>query len=407
MNQRTKVVFWLVGLCFLASLVWTAHPAPAQQAKKEIIVGGDLPMSGALAMIGPERKWAYEQAVKDINKRGGIYVKEYGKKLPVRLVVVDDESDPGKAAAAIERLIKRTKADLLLSGETGPHAAIPGLVTAEKYRRYFHATTIWIPDFLRYNPQWSTMFFFDPAQGGATASEIYNSVPEDQRPTKPALFMEDSSDGKIIGDLIGAADEKAGYKIALRQSMGLGAKDFSAQILKAKAAGVDAIAIFADPSDTITLIRQMKQNDFSVKFFQGWKGTWSTEFQKALGKDSDYVLSDGFWSEDYPFPGAKELGERYYKQYGKHSVGIGMYYALCQILWQAVEKAGTLDGAKVRQAVLANEFDTVMGKVKYDEKGIALFRQPVFQWMNGKRNLVYPFDLTKYKVKVAPPWDKR
>jgi len=84
-----------------------------------------------------------------------------------------------------------------------------------------------------------------------------------------------------------------------------------------------------------------------------------------------------------------------------------MYYALCQILWQAVEKAGTLDGAKIRQAVLANEFVTVNGKVKYDDKGIAIFRMPVFQWMNGKQELVYPFDLTKYKVKVAPPWDKR
>jgi branched-chain amino acid transport system substrate-binding protein len=66
-----------------------------------------------------------------------------------------------------------------------------------------------------------------------------------------------------------------------------------------------------------------------------------------------------------------------------------------------------LDGAKVRQAVLANEFDTVMGKVKYDEKGIAIFRQPVFQWWNGKQELVYPFELTKYKAKIAPPWDKR
>ena len=406
-ERELKMVFWLVCLCFLASLVLTVQPVLAQKAKKEILVGGDLPLSGPMAMIGGERKWAYEQAVKDINKAGGINVKEYGKKLPVRLTIVDDESDPGKAAAAVERLIKRTNADLLLSGETGPQAVIPGMVTAEKYHRYFHATTIWIPDFLKYNPKWTTMYFFDPVQGGATGFEIYNSLPQDQRPKKVSLFLEDSSDGVILGDLMAGHAEKFGYKIELRESMGLGAKDFSSQVIKAKSAGVDAILLFANPSETVTLVRQMKQENFSVKFFQGYKGCWPTEFYKALGKDADYILTDGFWSEDYPFPGAKELGERYYKEFGKHSVTVGMYYAWCQILWQAVEKAGTLDGAKIRQAVLANEFQTVNGKVKYDDKGMAIFKMPVFQWVGGKQELVYPFELTKYKVKVAPPWDKR
>ncbi len=407
MKRRMGMVWWIVALFIFCCVVVAGGPALAQKSKKEIVIGTDLPLSGALAMVGGDHRWGYDQAVKDINKAGGIFIKEYGKKLPVRLIVVDDETDPGKAAAAVERLIKRNNVDLLLSGETGPFAVIPGLVTAEKYHKYFHATTIWIPDFLRYNPKWSTMYFFDPNQGAATAFEIYNSMPEDQRPKKIGLFMEDSSDGKIIGDLMAGHAEKYGYKIEARESMGFGAKDFSPQVLKAKAAGVDAILLFANPSDTITLIRQMKQNNFSVKFFQGWKGTWPNEFYQALGKDADYILTDGFWSEEYPYPGAKELGQRYQKEHKKHSVTVGMYYALCQILWQAVEKAGTLDGTKVRQAVLSNEFDTVMGKVKYDEKGIALFRQPVFQWMGGKQELVYPFDLAKYKVKIAPPWDKR
>lgn len=407
MNRRMKMVLWLVCLSFFFSLVWTAQPVLAQKAKKEIHVGTHLPISGPLAMVGVEHRWGYDQAVKDINKAGGIFVKEYGKKLPVRITVVDDETDPGKAAAAVERLIKRTNVDLLLSGETGPHAVIPGIVTAEKYHRYYHATTIWIPDFLKYKPQWSTMYFFDPVVGSATPFEIFNTLPPDQRPKNPALFLEDTSDGTLMAGLLTDLGKKYGYEITLKESMGIGAKDFSTQVIKAKSAGADAILLFANPSETVTLVRQMKQNNFSVKFFMGWKGTWANEFYKALGKDADYIFCDGFWSEDYPYPGAKELGERYTKEFKKHSVTVGMYYALAQILWQAVEKAGTLDSAKVRQAVLANEFDTVMGKVKYDEKGIATFRQAVFQWANGKQELIYPLDLAKHKVKPIPPWDKR
>jgi hypothetical protein len=34
--------------------------------------------------------------------------------------------------------------------------------------------------------------------------------------------------------------------------------------------------------ETVTLVRQMMENKFSVKSFQKWKGTCATEFQKAV-----------------------------------------------------------------------------------------------------------------------------
>jgi branched-chain amino acid transport system substrate-binding protein len=170
---------------------------------------------------------------------------------------------------------------------------------------------------------------------------------------------------------------------------------------------VDTLLVFAGVPESIALVRQMKKQNLSVKYFQGVKGTWPWPFYEALGRDSDYVLMDGFWSMDYPFEGAKELGERYYKETGKYSVAIGMYYALCQTLWQAIEKAGTLDDLKVRQAVLDNEFSTVNGKVKYDNKGVALFPPADFQWWHGKQLVIFPFELTEHKLRQAPPWDKR
>jgi branched-chain amino acid transport system substrate-binding protein len=151
----------------------------------------------------------------------------------------------------------------------------------------------------------------------------------------------------------------------------------------------------------------MKESKLNVKYMHGWKGTWAGEFWSALGKDAQYILCDGFWSMDFPYPGAKELGERYVKKFNKYSLSIGALYGLCQILWTAIEKAGTLDSAKVREAVLANEFETVMGKVKYGKDGVAVFLSIAGQWWDGKQMLVYPFDRTTWKVKIAQPWDKR
>ncbi|MBW1783383.1 MAG: amino acid ABC transporter substrate-binding protein [Deltaproteobacteria bacterium] len=404
MKKSMAILYLLVSFCLLSTLLATGGPA---MAKEQILIGAHLPLSGSGASMGAEQKWAYNLAVADINKAGGIYVKEYDKKLPVKLIIMDDESEPMKAASAVAKLIKQKKVDLILSGQRGAYGVIPGMITAEKFKKYYHGTVIWFPDFLKNNFQWCTVYFFDIGQGATIPYEVWNSLPEDQRPKKPAIFMEDTTDGSQMGGGLTALAGKYGYTIALRETMPLGGKDFSKSILRAKSKGVDAILCMANAPEAITLLKQMKKLNLNVKFFQGWKGTWQTQFQKTMGKDAEGVFCDGFWSMDFPFPGAKELGKRHYAQYKRNSVSIGLYYALCQILWQAIEKSGSLDGAKVRQAVLDNEFDTVMGKVDYNEKGVAVFPLANFQWKDGKRVVVYPFDRASAKAVPMKPWNQR
>jgi branched-chain amino acid transport system substrate-binding protein len=404
MRKRSRKQFWLVFLCLFASMLWFVGPA---MAKEEIIVGAHLSLSGPAAGQGANQKWAYEQAVKDINAAGGVFVAEYGKKLPVRLIVIDDETSGPKAAAAVTQLIQQKKADFLLSGESGAVTVIAGMVTAEKYQRYYHATGVWMPDFLKHNFKWSTMYFFDIGQGATVAYEVWNSLPADQRPKKPAIFVEANTDGEQMGHGLTALAEKYGYKVALKESIVVGSKDFSLQLKHAKSQGVDAILVMGNLPEMVVLVSQMKQMNFSVKYFQGWKGTWQNEFWQILGKDAEGVLCDGFWSMDFPFAGARELGEKYYQDHQQNSVSVGMYYALCQNLWQAIEKTGTLDGAKVRQAVIDNSFDTVMGTVDYDERGVALFPLANFQWRNGRHAVVYPFDRANTTLRPMVPWDER
>jgi branched-chain amino acid transport system substrate-binding protein len=401
-------MLWLGSVCFVVALVLAVQPAHAAKERREIVIGAPLSLSGVQAAVVMHQKFAYERAVADVNKNGGIFVKEYNKKLPVRLVIVDDQSQETKVVAAVERLVKRDKVDMLLSGQTGSIATVPGMVAAEKLKTYYQAVVMWPQEFVTHNPKWSTLFFFDPKAGAAAMTyKVWQALPEDQRPKKPAVISEDSQDGKIVGDGWEAVGAQFGYKFAPRDALTMGAKDFTSQVLKAKEAGVDAIFCLADTPQIVTFIRQSKENKYNFKWFQGFKGTWSPDFYKAMGKDGDYVFCDGFWSMDFPYKGAKELGEAWHKQFGTYSVTTGLFYANCQILFNAIEKAGTLDGQKIRQAVLSNIHDTVMGPVKYDEKGIALFNAPDFQWFNGKQELIYPLELAKWKVKPIPPWDNR
>jgi branched-chain amino acid transport system substrate-binding protein len=398
---RVNTVLLFVVLCFV--VFGTVKAAE----KKEIVVGLTMCLTGPQAAPGADAKWAYEQAVADINKTGGIPVKEYGKKLPVKLIIADDESDAGKAAAGVEKLIKLDKVDLLLPTNSTP-LVIASCITAEKYKKYLHGTACIIPPWLQQKFQWSTLFFFDLNQFSIIPYEILKSFPPSDKVERPALLMDDTADGKAMGGLLRAGAEKAGYKFVVDEPWAVGAKDYSSQIIKLKEKNVDAIIILGTSADCITFFRQMKENKLSVKFFYGIKGTWQAEFWKALGKDAQYVLSDGHWSENFAYPGAKELGKRYYDKFEKQSVGVGYRYANAQTLWQAIERAGTLDSAKVREAVVNHEFkNTVMGDIKYGPDGTAFYTPTGNQWMDGQLRLVYPPVKGSYKAEVAPPWDKR
>jgi branched-chain amino acid transport system substrate-binding protein len=398
-----NILSWLgVVLLITAFSLGTVYAAE----KREILIGTHLSMTGGLAQIGAEQKWSYEAAVKDINRQGGIFVKEYGKKLPVKLVVSDDASDPGKAAAATESLIKLQKVDLIISGHSTP-LTIPSMITAEKFQKYYHGNTCLIPVWAEQKFKWSTMFFIDMASFPDAAYKVMDSLPE--KISRPALLMEDTLDGRGLGATLRAGAEPAGYNLAVDEPWAVGAKDYSSQILKLKGKRVDAILIFGSVADIVTFIRQMKETNTNVKYIHGYKGTWTAEFPDAMGKeDAQYVMCDGFWSETYPYPGAAALGARFTQRYNKQSLSAGLFYATAQILWSAIEKAGSLDSAKVRDAVLKYEFKgTVMGDIKYSPEGVASFPIGTFQWWEGRQKLVFPFVEGAWKTRVMPPWNKR
>ena len=407
MKQRSIVpgltkmmMFFVVSLLLISLEVQAAE-------KKEIVIGTSLTLTGAQAAQGSEMKWSYEAAVADANKAGGVFVKTYNKKLPVRLVIVDDESDPGKAAAAAEKLIKADKVDLLLATSSTP-LVMATATTAEKYKKYLHATACIIPPWQAQKFKWSTLFFFDMKTFSDVPFSVMKTLPAGNKVERPALLMDDSPDGRNMRPLFKASAEKSGYNLVADEEWAVNAKDYSSLILKLKEKKVDAIVTVGTTTDIMTLIRQMKENNFSVKYFHGYKGTGQAAFAKSLGKDSQYIVTDGFWSDNFPYPKAKELGKRFYDKFQRQSTTAGLWYATAQTLLKAIERAGTLDSAKVREAVVNHEFKgTTMGNVKYGPEGAATFNPTASQWINGQLKLIFPSVKGSSKVQPAPAWDKR
>jgi len=110
-------------------------------APKTIKLGVALPLTGAMAAGGAWIKQGYEISVKDVNAGGGVMIKKFGRKIPLELVFVDDESNPTKTASRLEKLYSVDKVDFFLGGFAN-ELIIPQLAIAERYRVPIVVTTI-------------------------------------------------------------------------------------------------------------------------------------------------------------------------------------------------------------------------------------------------------------------------
>ena len=368
-------------------------------------VGAINSISGVNALTGAEHKWAQEKAASDWNAKGGIKSAD-GKTHKIVLKYVDDKSSDTEAQAAMEKLIKTDGLKVILSSNTTPYNQAAATV-AEQYGAYYHICTSWIDTIEGMNLKWSSDFFVASTKAGAAATGAVENM---ATPVKNlAVMTENNPDGVGFGDGTVAGLKAAGYNIVSYEKFVEGQKDFSSIILKLKQSGVEGIVVLISPSDGITFVKQLKEQNWAPKFMFGFKGFWPVEFMKGLGADSDYICHDGFWSETLPFPGAKELGAAFTAEHnGATSVSVGLSYADAGILFDAIQNAGSLDPAAVRDHVFGQTFKgTVMGDVTYSAKGIAEIPLLGLQWIGGKRVIVAPSQYATAKTQEFKAWDAR
>ena len=97
-----KAILKETGIILLVCIFTLVIAIGAQAAPESIKISSVVPLTGPFSSTGVPLKIAYEIITEKINKEGGIYVKEYGKKLPVDLKILDDESNGQKTQSQLE-----------------------------------------------------------------------------------------------------------------------------------------------------------------------------------------------------------------------------------------------------------------------------------------------------------------
>jgi branched-chain amino acid transport system substrate-binding protein len=189
----------------------------------------------------------------------------------------------------------------------------------------------------------------------------------------------------------------------------VGTTNFVDLINKAKAAGAETLLALPNQPSGEALVKQMVELGWTPKFSLIIRApenvTWSTN----LGKNGDYVTIFPGWHNAMKFPGVDKLNAAYQVEFKRPAdLLTGPSYACVQILAAAIEKAGTLNRDKIRDAIAATNMTTVIGPVTFNADGTAKVLDPLIQWQNGKLEMVWPKEhATKPLAYPAPPFDKR
>jgi len=404
----TRRDFLKVAAVGTAGLASACSGAAKPADKEKIVVGMSRPLSGWNALIGDSAyRPVYEKFVEEVNADGGVYVEEFGKKLPIELLIYDDKSDVGTMARLTEKLIVEDKVDFLwpASGTAFLFAQAP---IANKYN-----------------------YVLITAEGGATSLK-------DMLPSMPYVFVSlsfsDWYEVPVFADLIAEKGAKsayityiadlhgieysgvAGIEFANRGINVLGSKslppdikDLSPVIKEAKASEADVFCCFAYPDQLFPAIGTSIELGYNPKCWIGGPGINFGFFHTAFGPMVEGVCG---WTSFNPKQSEKaaELAEKLWggkpeevQDYWGHP----LYWASLETWKQAVEKAGTLDQTKIRDILATEHFDTVLGDTWYENGLLAKDSHPgeVGQWINEEYEVVGPTDkATADFVYPKPEW---
>jgi branched-chain amino acid transport system substrate-binding protein len=395
------VLFFILALIIgCAAPKPTTTPPATPAAPKSIIIGLMISQSGYDSTNGPPAKNGYELAVEKINQDGGIYVKEFDKKIPLELIAVDMESNPEKAIARAEALNSQYKA-VVCCGTTLASATAD---IWEKNQLPFVATAIATAELhqkgFRY---WFNIHKLNPDHNKAIFG-LFDSIPTNIRPTKWAIWEEQMD---WVAEFFTYARQQApahGVNFVTDLKYPILAPDMSQLIQQAKKAGAEVVVSLPTTIDAMTMLKQMKELNYKPKALIMIRGA-DDPFWAKYGAIGDYVIISIDWHPSLKWPGVKELNEMYQAKFGKltHPLA-GDAYASIQIVADAIQRAGTLDRTKVRDAIATTDLMTVTGPIKFRADGSRSDRPLLLQqWQNGVMENIWPSDfITKPLVYPRP-----
>jgi branched-chain amino acid transport system substrate-binding protein len=432
MQAVIVTVMIVVALIVVAVAYMLSMPAQTP-VPTEIKVGASICLTGSLADMGKYLLRGYTMVIDKINEEGGLYLKEYGRRIPIKLIWYDDKSDATTAGTNVERLITVDGVDVLL-GSWGSSSLVSISTVANRYKvplvcagtavlsyeNKFHNYTFILWDHAVISKEEADWYYNTFGTSDKVKTWVNQESVNDVALKCFVNFLHDVKLAIFIEDTTLGMTSYKGIKQQVSEKQGVwanvtlvyeaiykpGTTDFSSIISEAKVSGANMVFFSSSVTDGITIMRQMTELGFHPEVVHAQKCAEVGQFYESLGRIAEGTFTVATWHYSVKYPGSEYYVERYRALYGGNpDIPFGFAVSCAQVLFDAIERAGSLNKEKIRDALASTNFVSIVGPVEFP-LGFGHFipSLKIIQWQNGKQEIIYPSDVATAQPMFPKPW---
>lgn len=378
--------------------------------KQSITLGMAVSLSGRYALLGRQALEGLECYVRDVNAAGGVMLTSEGRKLPVSLVVEDDESNENKIRSLIEKLVQQDRVDVLI----GPYGSGLTLAAAEVADRL--GVVLW-------NHSGSSDEIFEcnlsSVVGILSPASLYlcsvlNMVKSiDPMAKRVALFS--AKTGFATDMASGALNwiKREGYELTAHETYRSGIEDFRPLLGRVKYDPPDIFLSVGRVEDDILLGRQLREVKPRVKA-AGLVVAAISRFKAALQEHADGFLAPSQWEPQVRYMVDCGPSEEAFVTHYLKSATVPIDYPAAQgyaagvVAQRCIEEVGALEQKALREAASRLRCTTFYGPYAIDAKTGRQTAHPmlVTQWQRGRKEIIWPREVAEAQpVYPGPLWN--
>jgi len=397
----------------------SAQPA---DAPAEIKLGTLYASSGRYASISLPVHYALKLWIDQMNAAGGVFVKAFNKKIPLKLIAYDDQSNTATAATLYNQLITQDKVDILISDSGSVLTSVAVPIARDHKMFLFDQTgtgaTFFTPD----NPYIALMA--DPVSS-IWPKPLADFLTRDG----PGLGIKRVAMLYATNDFTGTQanavrkflkESNSGVELVFDEGVPTETSNYTVLLNNIRAANPDAVIHLGYPSNDIAFLRNVQDNGIKFKLlFTIYAGAETELLQKNLGNKAlnylfTYVTSSEIsYDTNFGMP-LKEFRDAWEKKYPGSKVEFGFNsvagYTTGLVLEKTLATADSLDQLDLRKAVFAQsgKLKTLDGTFELDPNGAQIGEStPIGQLTldggNLKLTVVWPHDLANGKPVYSHP----
>jgi branched-chain amino acid transport system substrate-binding protein len=319
-------------------------------AAEPIRIGVSGPFTGGSAPMGTSMRDGVKLAVAEINAKGGVL----GRKIEV--VERDDEAKNERGVQIAQELINKEKV-VATVGYINTGVALAS-------QRFYQQAKIPVMNNVatgsvvtkQFADQPQNYVFRNSANDTIQSSMIVQEAIDRRKFKKVAILADSTNYGQLGRADLEKALEKKGIKPVAEEKYNIGDVDMTAQLLKAKQAGAEAVLTYGIGPELAQIANGMEKIGWHVPIIGSWTLAMANFIDNA-GKNGEGTRMPQTFIQDPSTPKRKSFIDAYVKAYNPpggrmpSAVSAAQGYDSVLLLAAAIKQAGSTDGTKIVAAL--------------------------------------------------------